>query len=79
MKKVFFLFGFFALLTLGGNSQTILDGAYVKEHIRTKKVVPYPSIREADVLWSKKYGVLSIYAKNLITRFIILFRQLRTE
>jgi len=54
MKKVFFLFGFFALLTLGGNSQTILDGAYVKEHIRTKKVVPYPSIREADVLWSKK-------------------------
>ena len=34
--------------------QTILDGAYIKEHVRTKKVVPYPPVREADVLWSKR-------------------------
>jgi gliding motility associated protien GldN len=35
-------------------AQTVLDGAYIKEHTRTKKVVPYPHIREADVLWGKR-------------------------
>ncbi len=27
---------------------------YIKEHIPTKRVVPYPSLREADVMWSKR-------------------------
>lgn len=36
------------------NAQTVLDGAYIKEHTKTKKVVPYPSIREADVMWAKR-------------------------
>ena len=35
-------------------AQTVLDGAYIKEHTRTKKVVPYPNIREADVMWAKR-------------------------
>lgn len=35
-------------------AQTVLDGAYIKEHTRTKKVVPYPHIREADVMWAKR-------------------------
>jgi len=36
------------------SSQTVLDGAYIKEHNKTKKVVPYPFIREADVMWSRR-------------------------
>lgn len=35
-------------------SQTVLDGAWIKEHNKTKKVVQYPFIREADVMWSKR-------------------------
>lgn len=35
-------------------AQSVLDGVYVKEHTQTKKVVPYPSIREADVMWAKR-------------------------
>ncbi len=54
MKRAIVLLGFFAFLSSSSYSQTILDGAYIKEHVRTKKVVPYPPIREADVLWSKR-------------------------
>ncbi|MBN4077614.1 gliding motility protein GldN [bacterium AH-315-C20] len=32
----------------------VLDGVYVKEHIPTKKVIPYEYVREADVVWSKR-------------------------
>lgn len=32
----------------------VLDGVYVKEHIPTKKVIPYEFVREADVTWSKR-------------------------
>jgi len=32
----------------------VLDGVYVQEHIPTKRVVQYASLREADVLWSKR-------------------------
>ena len=35
-------------------AQTVLDGAYIKEHTRTKKVVSYPHIREADVMWARR-------------------------
>jgi gliding motility associated protien GldN len=34
--------------------QTVLDGAYVKEHNATKRVIPYPHLREADVMWTKR-------------------------
>lgn len=34
--------------------QTVLDGAYVKEHNATKRVIPYPHLREADVMWAKR-------------------------
>lgn len=54
MRKIFVSLGFIVALAAGSYGQTILDGAYVKEHIRTKKVVPYPPLREADVLWSKE-------------------------
>src|SRR6056297_2081050 len=35
-------------------SQTVLDGAWIKEHNKTKKVVQYPFIREADVMWARR-------------------------
>jgi gliding motility associated protien GldN len=54
MKRAIALFGFFVFISSFAYSQTILDGAYIKEHVRTKRVVPYPPIRESDVLWSKR-------------------------
>ena len=45
------------LLSLCGGAaqaQTVLDGAYIKEHTRTKRVVPYTHIREADVMWARR-------------------------
>lgn len=45
------------LLALCGGAaqaQTVLDGAYIKEHTRTKRVVPYTHIREADVMWARR-------------------------
>ena len=50
---------FFGMLTAllvapNAQSQTVLDGAWIKEHNKTKKVVQYPFIREADVMWSKR-------------------------
>lgn len=35
-------------------AQTVLDGAFIKEHTKTKRVVPYPHIREADVMWARR-------------------------
>jgi len=37
-----------------GQTQTVLDGAYVREHNPTRKVIGYPYLREADVMWSKR-------------------------
>ena len=34
--------------------QTVLDGAYVKETNLTKRVVPYPHLREADVMYVRR-------------------------
>jgi gliding motility associated protien GldN len=42
----------------------VLDGVYVKEHIPTKKVVPYEFVREADVTWSKRvWSVIDLREK----------------
>ena len=55
MKRSAILILLIALIsTVDTQAQTVLDGAYIKEHTRTKKVVPYPHIREADVLWAKR-------------------------
>jgi len=40
--------------TLLAQTQTVLDGAYVREHNPTRKVIAYPYLREADVMWSKR-------------------------
>lgn len=57
MKRIIFIGIAFVLCSVSGKSQTIntvLDGAYVPEHTQTKRVVPYPYLRESDVMWSKK-------------------------
>lgn len=57
MKRIFVLLA--AALLLGSSQadaqvQTVLDGAYVKEHNPTKRVVPYPHLREADVMYAQR-------------------------
>ena len=39
-----------------GLAQTpnVLDGAYVKETNLTKRVIPYPHLREADVMYKRR-------------------------
>ncbi|MEO0404564.1 MAG: gliding motility protein GldN [Bacteroidota bacterium] len=60
MKKVIGFLAACALLlcTSEGFSQTptsnVLDGAYVKEHNPTKRVIPYPHMRQADVMYAQR-------------------------
>lgn len=58
MKRIFCIsfFGIIAALVISptAQAQTVLDGAWIKEHNKTKKVVPYPFIREADVMFAKR-------------------------
>ncbi len=35
-------------------SQNVLDGNYIKENSISRKYIPYPFLREADVMWSKR-------------------------
>ncbi len=56
MKKLLFLSIVLAFVV--GNSvtqaQNVLDGIYPKEHVINRKPIPYPNVREADVMWAKK-------------------------
>ena len=45
-------FGFTAVST--AQVSNVLDGAYVKEANITKRVVPYPHLREADVMYTQR-------------------------
>lgn len=57
MKKViFFLLIISAFPFHNGFAQesTVLDGIYVKEHYPSRRVIPYTSLREADVMWNKR-------------------------
>jgi len=58
MKRIIFVgIAFVMGISSQSNAQTIntvLDGAYVPEASVTKRVVPYPYLREADVMWSKR-------------------------
>ncbi len=61
MKRIIFIGIAFMLGSMGAKSQTIntvLDGAYVPEHTQTKRVVPYPYLRESDVMCLRKSGEL---------------------
>lgn len=41
-------------LSAEAQTQTVLDGAYVKETNLTKRVIPYPALREADVMYVRR-------------------------
>ncbi|MFW5753340.1 MAG: gliding motility protein GldN, partial [Marinilabiliaceae bacterium] len=34
--------------------EEVIDGLFEKKHVQNRRPVPYPSIREADVMWAKK-------------------------
>ena len=52
----FLLAAAFLVPVVIGNAQVsnVLDGAYVKESNITKRVIPYPYLREADVMYTKR-------------------------
>lgn len=52
MKKLLFLI-YVVGISLSINAQ-VNDGVYEKEHVPSRKPIPYPFLREADVMWSKK-------------------------
>jgi gliding motility associated protien GldN len=59
MKQAGLIFSAVFFLTLGSgiqelSAQTVLDGAYIKEHTKTKKIIQFPHLREADVMWSTR-------------------------
>ena len=43
----------------------LLDGAYTPTHYTERKIIPYPSLREADVMWSKRmWRILDLREKQ---------------
>lgn len=52
MKKL--LFFIYVVGTSLSLSAQVNDGVYEKEHVPSRKPIPYPFLREADVMWSKK-------------------------
>lgn len=43
-----------AVTELHAQTQTVLDGVYIKENTPSRRVIPYTNLREADVMWSKR-------------------------
>ena len=55
MKNLILLFISFLMISITGNAQDILDGAYNRaDTYKNRKVQPYPHLRQADVMWSRK-------------------------
>lgn len=57
MKKYFLLFGIAALIFVVSQHEAtaqIIDGAYKREDVKSRKPTPLPYVREADVMWRKK-------------------------
>jgi len=62
MKKIKFLIVMLVVTVVSVNNyaQEVLkppkypDGVYTKENTRTRRAIPYPHLREADVMWSKR-------------------------
>lgn len=54
MRKLISSFIILIVFCISAKGQNnVLDGAYVHENAPTLKVVPYPYLRESDVMWSK--------------------------
>jgi gliding motility associated protien GldN len=58
MTKQLLIFGLICVFGVSSFStsaqEEVIDGLFEKQHVINRKPVPYPSIREADVLWAKK-------------------------
>ena len=62
MKNLILLFVSFLMISTTGNAQDILDGAYDRSETKDGKRIgsenrelqPYPHLRQADVMWSRK-------------------------
>ncbi len=55
MKNFRIVLPFLLILMVSASfGQNVLDGVYVKESNPARRVIPYPYLREADVMWSKK-------------------------
>ncbi len=54
MKKFILLLVTVIGFTAIASAQNVLDGIYVRENNPARRVIPYPYLREADVMWSKK-------------------------
>ncbi len=56
MKKVFLFFLLIGTIAPISRiqAQEVLDGLYEKAHVINNKPIPFPYVREADVLWAKK-------------------------
>lgn len=55
MKKIaFLLLSLLFVEFVYSQESTVLDGIYVKEHYPSRRVIPYTSLREADVMWNKR-------------------------
>lgn len=58
--KILFLVLIVTLVTVNVSAQEVIkppkypDGVYTKENTRTRRAIPYPTLREADVMWSKR-------------------------
>ena len=53
-KKIFLKTLLILLISTSLHAQNVLDGIYVKENYVMRDPLPYPNLREADVMWSKK-------------------------
>jgi gliding motility associated protien GldN len=71
MKIKFLLFVCILFSSAIFAQQTVLDNVYVKETAITRQVIPYPYLREADVMWSKRiWRVIDLNEKiNLPLKF----------
>jgi gliding motility associated protien GldN len=57
-QTILYTCAWLALMLAGAHmpthAQSVLDGAYVKETNLTKRVIPYPYLREADVMYKRR-------------------------
>ncbi len=55
MKKIFFLMIILACISSVNmlQAQNVMETIYPKEHVINRKPIPYPYVREGDVMWSK--------------------------
>lgn len=65
LKKLILSVGVITLLASAAMAQSVMDYSakptaeednfYIKHHYANNRVIPYPHVREADVMWSKRY------------------------